>query len=103
MTPATATLLLLALGTYLLKAAGPLVLGGERKLPPLLERLTLLMPAALLAGLVATSALVDDQRWSLDARLIGLAVAATALWQRLPFIVVVILAAAATAAARAIN
>lgn len=103
MSAATTALLLLAAGTYALKAAGPLVLGGDRTLPPILERLALLLPAPLLAALVATSTFVDDQRWILDARVAGLIVAAIALWRRLPFVFVVLLAAAATAATRAIT
>lgn len=86
-----------------LKAAGPLVLGGDRALPPFLERLALLLPAPLPAALVATSTFVDDQRWILDARVAGLVVAAFALWRRLPFVIVVVPAAAATAATRAIT
>jgi hypothetical protein len=38
----------------------------------------------------------------IDERVIGLAVAAIALWRKAPLIVVVILAAAATAIARAV-
>ena len=103
MTPATTTLLLLAAGTYALKAVGPLLLGDERSLPPVMQRLALLLPAALLAALVATSTFIQDQRWSVDARLAGLVVAALALWRRLPFVAVVVLAAAATAAVRALS
>ncbi|MGF1595899.1 MAG: AzlD domain-containing protein [Acidimicrobiales bacterium] len=102
MTAATITLLVLAAGTYTLKAIGPLALGGDRQLPPMVERLALLLPAPLLAALVASATLVDDQRWVLDARVVGLAAAAVALWRRLPFVVVVVAAAAATAAARAL-
>lgn len=103
MTPATATLLVLAAGTYVLKAAGPLVLGGDRSLPEIVQRFALLLPAALLAALVATSTFVQDQRWFVDARLAGLMAAAIALWQRLPFVVVVLAAAATTAAVRALS
>ena len=97
-----ATLLLLATGTYALKAAGPLVLGGDRELPRWLGRLSVLAPAPLLAALVVSSAFVDDRAWVFDARLVGLAVAGVALWRRLPFVIVVLLAAGATAAARAL-
>lgn len=103
MSPAAWTILLLATGTYLLKAAGPLLLGGDRKLPPRLERLTLLLPAPLLAALVATSTFVADRAWTLDARAAGLVAAAAALWLRLPFVVVVLAAAASTAAVRALG
>lgn len=102
MSPATLTLALLAAGTYLLKAAGPMLLGGDRQLPPVVERLAGLLPASLLAALVVSSTFVADRSWVLDARLAGLAVAAVALWRRLPFVVVVVLAAAATALTRAV-
>lgn len=97
------TLFVLAAGTFVLKAAGPLVLGGDRELPPWLNRLSTLLPAALLAALVATSTFVDDRALIIDERVVGLMVAAVALWRRLPFVAVVFLAAAATAAARALT
>ncbi len=100
MSPAALTIALLAAGTYLLKSAGPLLLGGDRQLPPWLERLTLLLPGPLLAALVATSTFVDDRAWTIDARAAGLVAAAVALWFRLPFVVVVAAAAATTALAR---
>ena len=93
---------LLAAVTYALKATGPLLLGGDRNLPPVIERLALLMPAPLLAALVISSTVVADRAWTVDARLVGLIAAAVALWRRLPFVVVVLIAAAATAATRAI-
>lgn len=97
------TLVLLALGSYALKASGPLLLGGDRELPPMVGRLALLLPAPLLAALVATSTFVDDQRWVFDERAAGLVVAGIALWKRLPFVVVIILAAMTTAAIRAVT
>lgn len=103
MSDATLTLLILAACTYVLKAAGPLVFGGDRTLPSWVERLSLLLPAPLLAALVATSTLVDDRTWVLDARAAGVIAAAIALWRKLPFVVVVIVAAATTAAVRAIS
>ncbi|MEM9132988.1 MAG: AzlD domain-containing protein [Actinomycetota bacterium] len=102
MSPAALTIVLLAAGTYLLKAAGPVLLGGDRQLPPRLERLTLLLPAPLLAALVATSTFVADRAWTIDARAAGLLAAAVALWFRLPFVVVVLAAAGATALTRAL-
>lgn len=101
MSPATTALVVLAVGTYGLKAAGPLVLGG-RPLPPAVQRLATLLPGPLLAALVVTSTLVTNRHWAFDARLVGLAVAAVALWRRLPFVAVVVLAAAATALARVV-
>ena len=96
MSAAVATLLLLAAGTYVLKAAGPLLL-GRRPLPPAVERAAALLPAALLAALVVTSTVGTDGRVVADARLPALGVAALLLWLRAPFVAVV-LGAAATAA-----
>ena len=103
MNDATLVLLVLGAGTYGLKAAGPLVLGGQRDLPPVIERLAVLLPIPLLAALVATSVAVADRQWVLDARLAGLAAAALALWWRANFVVVVLVAAATTAVLRAVG
>ncbi|MEM7339573.1 MAG: AzlD domain-containing protein [Actinomycetota bacterium] len=102
MSLAVVTLVTLAIGAYALKAAGPLLLGGDRRLPPVVERMALLLPAPLLAALVAVSTFVADQEWSLDARAVGIVAAGLALWRRLPFVVVVLIAAAATAITRAL-
>lgn len=88
-------------GVYALKAAGPLLL-GERRLPAWLSRLTTLLPAALLAALVATSTFADGRHLLLDARAVGVAAAGVALWRRASFVVVVIVAAVATALTRAV-
>lgn len=103
MSAASATLLVLSVITYGLKAVGPVLLGGDRRLSPRLQRVTGLLPVPLLAALVATSTFVDGRSWVLDARVAGLAAAAVALWRRLPFVVVVLVAAAATAAVRAVS
>ncbi len=102
MSTALTTLLVLGAITWLFKAAGPLILGGDRALPPSVERLALLLPVPLLAAMVATSTVVADRAWTLDARLVGLGVAAIALRLRAPFVVVVLGAGAATALVRAL-
>ena len=99
MNDATLTIVILAAITYVLKAAGPIVLGG-RALSPRIERVIGLLPAALLAALIVTSTLANGVRWSFDARIVGVAAAAIALWRRLPFVAVVIVAGAATALVR---
>lgn len=98
---ATWVLLGLAAGTYALKAAVPLALGG-RELPAPVTRVADLLPAALLAALVLVSTFTDDGRLVVDARAVGLAAAGVALWGRAPFVVVVVVAAVATALARAV-
>lgn len=101
MSRAWVTILLLTAATYALKSFGPIVLGGDRSLPPRLTRLADELPAPLLAALVAISTFTSDAAWTLDARVIGLGAAAIALWRKLPFVAVVIVAAAATAFVRA--
>lgn len=102
MSPATVTLLLLGLGTYVLKAAGPVLIGG-RPLPAWMSRLADLAPAALLGALVATSTFITGDDYALDARAVGLLTAAVALRLRAPFVVMVVLAAAATALTRTLG
>lgn len=99
----TATVVLLGLfaGTYVLKAAGPVLLGG-RVLPDRLTRLAALLPAALLTGLVVSSTVATGSELVVDARLAGLGAAAIALWLRAPFVIVVLAAAATTALVRVV-
>ena len=94
-----AAILLSAAGCYALKLAGLSV--PQRVLDhPVVERVADLLPVALLAALVAVQTVADGRTLVLDARLLGLAVAAVALMLRAPFLVVVLLAAATAAFAR---
>ena len=91
--------LVASLGCLLLKVAGWSVparfLEGDR-----LRRTTVLLPVALLAGLVVVQTFGSGRHLLLDARSAGLAVAAVALLLRAPFLVVVVAAAATAAALR---
>ena len=89
----------LGIGTYALKAAGPLLLGG-RRLPERIERVAQQLPAALLASLVVVSTVAADRALSVDARLAGVVAAGVALRLRAPFIVVVAVAVAVTGGVR---
>lgn len=91
----------LAAGAYLFKVLGLVVLGG-RSLPAVVERCLGLIPAAMLAALVAKDALTIAQDITLDARTVGVAVAVLAAWRRAPLIVVIVAAAVATALVRAV-
>ena len=102
MSDALVVLVVLAGGTYVFKAAGPLVL-GSRRLPMRVQTLVDLLPAALLASLAIVSTVGDGRAVVLDARLVGLVVAGVALWRRAPFVVVIVLASAATAFVRAVG
>lgn len=102
MSDARIVLIVLATGTFALKSAGPLVL-GDRRLPERLRRVVDLLPAALLAALALVSTVGDGRSISMDPRMVGLAVAAVALWRRAPFVMVIVAASAATALVRLIS
>ncbi len=102
MSDATLVLIVMTVGTFALKSAGPLVL-GDRTLPLRVQQVVDLLPAALLAALTIVSTVGDGRAIAIDARLVGLVVAGLALWRRLPFVVVIVLASGATALTRLIS
>jgi len=93
--------LVVGVGTMTIKGLGPVLLGG-RALPARLTDVVGLLAPALLGALVAVQTFGDGQSLVLDARVIGVGVAALALWRKAPLLVVVVAAAAATALARAV-
>jgi hypothetical protein len=95
-------LVILALGTYAMKAAGPVVL-GSRTLPDRIVALFGLLAVTLLAALAAVSTFAEGRSLSLDARAVGVAAAAVAIRLGAPFVAVVVLAAATAAAVRALG
>lgn len=99
MSRATTVLLVLAAATYALKAAGPVLL-GNRTLPARVTRVVEVLPAPLLAALVAVSLLVADGGFVVDARLAGVGAAAVVLARGGGFIPTVVVAAAVTAVVR---
>lgn len=93
-------IVLLPVAAYGLKVLGFVIVGG-REMPAILQRCLALIPASLLAALIAKDTFTTAQELAIDARAVGLLVAAVAVWRRLPFVVVIVLATAATAAVRA--
>jgi branched-subunit amino acid transport protein len=91
----------LALSTAVIKAAGPVALGG-RELPRAASGLIALLAPALLAALVLTDTFSHDGALTVDARAAGLACAAAAVLARVPLLVTVLVAALGTALVRAI-
>lgn len=87
--------------TAAIKAAGPVLLGG-RELPAGVRGVIALLGPALLAALVAVNTVGDGRALTLDARVLGVAAAAVAIWRRAPILLVVVVAAAVTALARAL-
>jgi branched-subunit amino acid transport protein len=87
--------------TVLLKATGPVLLGG-RELPRQVLGVVGLFAPAVLAALVVTQVFADERDLVVDSRLVGLATGAVAVLARAPLIAVVVVAAASTAFVRAL-
>ncbi len=90
-----------AVVTALIKAAGPVLLGG-RELPARVSSVIALMPPVLLAALVVTSTFADGSHLRVDASTAGVAVAGVLIWRRHSIVLAVVVAAGVTAAIRAL-
>ena len=94
-------LIVLAAGSYGLKALGVTTLGAvvERRFGPVVS----LLPAALLSALIVVLTVEEAGQLVLDSRVVGVAVGAVAAWRRAPLLVVVAAAMAVTAGLRALT
>jgi branched-subunit amino acid transport protein len=100
MNVATTTTVVLALATVVIKATGPVLVGGH-EFPPLANRVIALLAPALLAALIVTQTFATrDQTLTIDARAAGLAAAAAILAWRDSLIGAVVGAAVVTALVR---
>jgi branched-subunit amino acid transport protein len=88
--------------TVLIKAAGPVVLGG-RDLPPVFLRVIACMAPALLAALVVTSAFAEKQGFRVGAEAVGMLAGGVLLWRGRSVVLAVLVAMAVTAAVRALT
>jgi branched chain amino acid efflux pump len=88
--------------TVLIKAAGPVMLGG-RELPPVFLRVIACMAPALLAALVVTSVFADGQRYHVGAEAVGVLAGGALLWRGRSVVLGVVVAMAVTAAIRAFS
>jgi hypothetical protein len=87
-------------GVFALRMIGGFALGrllGENER---FTRLLALLPLSIVAAVVAIQTLATKQSVVLDARVVGVSVAAVASWKRMPLGLVVVLAAASTALVR---
>jgi branched-subunit amino acid transport protein len=91
----------LVLMTAVVKAAGPIFVGG-RDLPAPFLRVIGLMAAPLLAALVVTSVLADGQQPAVGAHTAGVAVAGVLLWRGWSLVAAAVVAMVLTAAVRAL-
>jgi branched-subunit amino acid transport protein len=88
--------------TLLIKATGPVVLGG-RELPAGVSRLLVLLPAALLTALVVVQTFADGRHLALDARAAGVAAAVLAAVLERGMLVILLSALATTSLVRALG
>ena len=88
-------------GTVLVKAAGPVMLGG-RDLPPAMTRVVACMAPALLAALVVTAALADGGELHVGADTVGMLAGGVLLWRGKSVVLAVLLAVVVTAGLRAL-
>lgn len=94
-----AAILVLAVGTYAIRFAGP-VLRTKVQLTEHVQQLLAIAATTLLLGLVVTAAVADGQEFAGWARPAGVAVGGVLAWRRAPFVVIVIGAACTTALLR---
>ena len=93
-------LILLAAGSYGLKALGVTTLGGivDRRFGPVVS----LLPAALFSALIVVMTFEEAGELVFDSRAAGVAVGAVAAWRKAPLLLVVAVAMVATAGLRAL-
>jgi hypothetical protein len=89
-----------ALASAIIKAAGPVLVGG-RELPQRAFSVIAMLAPALLAALVVTETFGGDRHLVLDEKAVGVGIAAVALALRAPVLFAVALAAVSTALVRA--
>lgn len=97
------TVVFLSVGIAAQRLVGMFVLGHGKELRPALRRLVELIPAGVVAAVVAQLTFASGKQLQLDARLPGVAVAVLLVWRRQSLFVVVVGAAVVTAALRALG
>jgi branched-subunit amino acid transport protein len=90
-----------AVVTFVIKAIGPVALGG-RELPLWFTSVVILLAPALFAALVATQALANGRHLAVGADTVGVAAGGFVAWRLRSVIGCVVVAAVVTAVLRAI-
>jgi branched-subunit amino acid transport protein len=92
-----------AVGTFLIKATGPVALGGRRELPLWAASVIVLVSSAVLAALVVTSAFADDDQLAVGAETAGVMAGGALAVAGRSIVTCVVVAAAVTAGLRALG
>jgi hypothetical protein len=90
----------LTVGGFLIKASGPLLLGGRTPSERALGVIVLVAPAVLTSLVVYQTFGGHPTGLTIDARVAGLAAAGVAIAARLPIIAIIVVAAVVTALTR---
>lgn len=97
-----AVVIALALGVYLQRVAGMLLVDAER-LPSSARRVLDALPLTIITAVIALTTVAEDGELVVDPRMAGVAVAGLCASRRLPMLVAVFAAAATTAVLRALT
>jgi branched-subunit amino acid transport protein len=92
-------IVVVAIASFAMKAAGPVLLGGRELPQPLVSVIALLAPA-ILAALVVVGTFSEDGRLDVDAQTAGVAVSGAAFVLRVPMIGAIALGSATAALLR---
>jgi uncharacterized membrane protein len=95
------SIVVLAVANFVIKAAGPVLLGG-RGLPQQLLNVIALLAPAILAALVVVGTFSEDDNLRIDAQTAGVAVSGAAFVLRLPMLAAIFLGALTAALLRAL-
>ena len=101
MTAVWTSIAVVAVANFVIKAAGPVLLGGRELPRPLVAVIALLGPA-ILAALVVVGTFSEDSNLKIDAQAVGVAVAGGAFLLRVPMLPALAVGAATSALLRAI-
>jgi branched-subunit amino acid transport protein len=99
MSASWATVIAVGVGTFALKAVGPVGV-ADRQLPKRVADLLAMVGPAILAALVVSETFAHGRSLVVDARIAGVGAGALAAILRAPFWVVVLVGALATAVVR---
>ena len=100
MTAVWTSIVVLAIVNFVIKAAGPVLLGGRELPQPLLDVIALLAPA-ILAALVVVGTFSEGSDLRIDAQTAGVAVSGVAFVLRVPMVAAIALGALTAALLRA--
>jgi uncharacterized membrane protein len=101
MTAVWTSIVVLAVANFVIKAAGPVLLGG-RGLPQQLLNVIALLAPAILAALVVVGTFSEDSSLRIDAQAAGVAVSGAAFVFRVPMLPAIFLGALSAALVRAL-